>query len=758
MNPRPSALRICLLYLLFACLWGLTSDQLLRLAVGDGDLLPWLVAKKYLFFAISAGVLFLLLARQFRWMRRTFAARERSERRFERALDALDDGLWEWDIERHRVFYSPGYARLLGLSEDALGDSFATWEQRLHPDDRDSVLAQHRDLLQRRSQRLECTYRLRHADGNYRWVHTRARLSGGHDGEPLRMTGVSRDVTEQRKANDHLRQAAAVFEATQEGLLVTDDKGMILHVNPSFQRITGYSADEVVGRNPSMLKSGRQDDAFYQRMWQALNAEGLWCGEIWNRRKSGEVYPQWQHICAVHDEQGRLTHYVAVFSDLSSIKRSQHELDFLAHHDPLTGLPNRLLLRERIEQALARAEREQGSGALLLLDLDHFKHVNDSLGHSAGDQLVKTVAERLRGCLDEHASLARLGGDEFAVVLESQQPHHASSLAQRLLEAMHAPFEVQGQPIYISASMGVSLFPDDARDVDHLLRHADAALFQAKASGRNLYAFYTPELTARARSHVQVEAALRQALEHDELRVYYQPVHDLASGQVVGVESLVRWQHPQRGLVPPCEFIPVAEECGLIAAIDAWVLDQACRQMRQWLDDGVALDFVAVNLSSRLFGRDGLEQRVARALQESGLQPRHLELEVTESAIMQNIDQSVALLQRLRALGVQLAIDDFGTGYSSLMRLKRMPVQKLKIDQGFVAGLPGDAEDAAIARAIIALARSMGLSVVAEGIERPDQAAFLLDHACDFGQGYWYGRPQPADELPWARAVATESN
>jgi len=621
-----------------------------------------------------------------------------------------------------------------------------------------SRIAQHRDLLQRRSQRLECTYRLRHADGNYRWVHARARLSGGHDGEPLRMTGVSRDVTEQRKANDHLRQAAAVFEATQEGLLVTDDKGMILHVNPSFQRITGYSADEVVGRNPSMLKSGRQDDAFYQRMWQALNAEGLWCGEIWNRRKSGEVYPQWQHICAVHDEQGRLTHYVAVFSDLSSIKRSQHELDFLAHHDPLTGLPNRLLLRERIEQALARAEREQGSGALLLLDLDHFKHVNDSLGHSAGDQLVKTVAERLRGCLDEHASLARLGGDEFAVVLESQQPHHASSLAQRLLEAMHAPFEVQGQPIYISASMGVSLFPDDARDVDHLLRHADAALFQAKASGRNLYAFYTPELTARARSHVQVEAALRQALEHDELRVYYQPVHDLASGQVVGVESLVRWQHPQRGLVPPCEFIPVAEECGLIAAIDAWVLDQACRQMRQWLDDGVALDFVAVNLSSRLFGRDGLEQRVARALQESGLQPRHLELEVTESAIMQNIDQSVALLQRLRALGVQLAIDDFGTGYSSLMRLKRMPVQKLKIDQGFVAGLPGDAEDAAIARAIIALARSMGLSVVAEGIERPDQAAFLLDHACDFGQGYWYGRPQPADELPWARAVATESN
>ena len=747
MNPRPSALRICLLYLLFACLWGLTSDQLLRLAVGDGDLLPWLVAKKYLFFAISAGVLFLLLARQFRWMRRTFAARERSERRFERALDALDDGLWEWDIERHRVFYSPGYARLLGLSEEALGDSFGTWEQRLHPDDRDSVLAQHRDLLQRRSQRLECTYRLRHADGNYRWVHARARLSGGHDGEPLRMTGVSRDVTEQRKANDHLRQAAAVFEATQEGLLVTDDKGMILHVNPSFQRITGYSADEVVGRNPSMLKSGRQDDAFYQRMWQALNAEGLWCGEIWNRRKSGEVYPQWQHICAVHDEQGRLTHYVAVFSDLSSIKRSQHELDFLAHHDPLTGLPNRLLLRERIEQALARAEREQGSGALLLLDLDHFKHVNDSLGHSAGDQLVKTVAERLRGCLDEHASLARLGGDEFAVVLESQQPHHASSLAQRLLEAMHAPFEVQGQPIYISASMGVSLFPDDARDVDHLLRHADAALFQAKASGRNLYAFYTPELTARARSHVQVEAALRQALEHDELRVYYQPVHDLASGQVVGVESLVRWQHPQRGLLMPDTFIGLAERTGLIIPIGEWVLDEACRQMRQWYAQGHTDWRVAVNLSALQFCHAALVESVAATLQRHSLPANCLTLEITETTAMRDADTSLAILRQLADMGVDLSIDDFGTGYSSLLYLKRLPANELKIDRGFVRDLEQDSDDAAIVSAIVALGQALNLRIVAEGVETPRQQDFLTRLGCDSLQGYLLGHPCPAEQF-----------
>ncbi|WP_084314894.1 putative bifunctional diguanylate cyclase/phosphodiesterase [Pseudomonas jinjuensis] len=756
MNPRLSALRICLVYLVFAIAWVLVSDHLLQARLTDtAELLQWMIGKKYLFIGVTTVLLYFVMLRHFRRQQRVYDAMRQSEQRLNRALEAVEDGIWDWDLCSHKVFYSPGYAKLIGLPPDRLSDDLELWETRLHPEDRDTVLAIQQDHLNGLTPSYDCVYRMLHSDGGYRWVHTRGRTICENGGKPVRMTGTMRDITHQRSNEDHLRQAAAVFEATQEGLLVTDSRGSIVHTNPSFTRITGYSAEEVRGQNPSLLKSGRQDPGFYREMWQSLESTDAWSGEIWNRRKSGEVYPQWQHIRAVRNEQGQLTHYVAVFSDLSNIKHSQHELDFLAHHDPLTGLPNRLLLRERIEQALSRAEREKGSGALLLLDLDHFKHINDSLGHTVGDQLIKAVGERLQGCLDGQYTLARLGADEFAVILESQQQYHASSLAQRLLEAMHAPFEINGQTIYVSASLGVSLYPEDAGDVDGLMQHADAALFQAKASGRNLYAFYTPELTARARSHVQVESALRQALDLDQLRVYYQPVHDLGSGKVIGVESLVRWQHPRLGLVAPGHFIPVAEESGLITAIDAWVLREACRQMRAWHDQGIDLDFIAVNVSSRLFNRGGLERRVAHALQESGLAPRHLELEVTESAVMQNVDQALELCSQLRLLGVRLAIDDFGTGYSSLMRLKRMPVHKLKIDQGFIGGLPDDRQDSSIACAVIALAHSMNLTVVAEGVERPEQASFLLDHACDMAQGYWYGKPRPASEMPWARASGT---
>lgn len=558
-----------------------------------------------------------------------------------------------------------------------------------------------------------------------------------------------------KENHESLQQAAAVFDCTREGVLVTDAQGLIVHVNRAFMEITGYSREDVMGERPSLFKSGRHSSNFYQQVFQTLERTGEWSGEIWNRRKSGEIYPQWQTIRVIHNDQGQVSHYVAVFSDISAIKDSEHELAHLAHHDPLTDLPNRLLFTDRAEQALASAQVHKRGCALLLMDLDHFKIINDSLGHNVGDQLLKAVGERLKGLFGPGVTLARLGGDEFAVLAEScPQVVQAAALAQRMLDAMKEPFVFDGNQLFISASIGISLFPSDALSAEQLLRNADSALFKAKSAGREGYALYTEELTAHAQHRVEIASELRRALDQQELRVYYQPVHDLQDRRLVGVEALVRWQHPERGLVPPGEFIPIAERTGLIADIDAWVMDQACRQMGQWLADGAPLSFIAVNVSSRLFARRELYEQVAQVLHTTGLDPAYLELEVTESAVMEDPEVALEQLHRLRELGLRLAIDDFGTGYSSLLRLKRLPVQKLKIDQGFVAGLPWDEDDAAIVRVVIALAKSMGMQVHAEGIEQVEQARFLLEQECDLGQGYWFGRPVPAQEMDWARSPA----
>ena len=565
--------------------------------------------------------------------------------------------------------------------------------------------------------------------------------------------GMNPGLKRQRQDQERLRQAAVVFDCTREGVLVSDSRGVIVHVNRALVEITGYPAEEVLGRRPNMFKSGRHGPEFYQAMFKSIDEHGEWHGEIWNRRKSGEVYPQWQTVRAITDDKGQVSHYVAVFSDISAIKNSQTELARLVHHDPLTDLPNRLLFTDRTEQALASAQRHQTGCALLMIDLDHFKIINDSLGHNVGDLLLKAVAERLLRVFGKGFTVARLGGDEFAVLIDScAQASQAAGLAQQVLEIMKGPFDVDKHQLFISASVGISVFPGDALNAEQLLRNADSALFKAKSSGREGYALYTEELTAHAQYRVEVASDLRRALEQHELRVYYQPVHDLKTSRLIGVEALVRWEHPLRGLLAPGEFIPIAERTGLIAEIDAWVLEQACWQMVQWQGAGVELAFVAVNISSRLFARPELFALVSTVLADTGLDPALLELEVTESAVMDNSQVALEQMHRLRALGLRLAIDDFGTGFSSLLRLKRLPVQKLKIDQGFVAGLPGDNDDVAIVRAVIALGQSMGLQVHAEGIEQVGQAQFLLDLDCDLGQGYWFGRPMPAQDLDWQRA------
>ncbi|WP_166358384.1 phosphodiesterase DibA [Pseudomonas akapageensis] len=582
----------------------------------------------------------------------------------------------------------------------------------------------------------------------YLWVFFSAGLMFFTRSRLYRKIGAGARI--QQVDRERLRMAAAVYESTLEGVLVTDHQGLIVHVNRAFMNITGYRHDEVLGQRPNMFKSGRHGLEFYQHMFATLAARGEWSGEIWNRRKSGEIYPQWQTLCTIHDDQGQLSHYVAVFSDISAIKHSERELAYLAHHDPLTELPNRLLFNDRTAQALTQAFANKRGCALLMLDLDHFQSINDSLGHSTGDQLLKAVAERLKAVFESGITLARLGGDEFAMLAEHcEQVEEAVTLAQAIIDGLREPFVLDSHQLFVSASIGISLFPLDASDAEQLLRNADSALFKAKSSGRAGYALYTEELTACAQQRVETANELRRALEQQELRVHYQPVHDLLSQRLIGVEALVRWQHPQRGLVPPGEFIPVAERTGLISEIDAWVMRQACEHMVQWQAQGRALEFVAVNVSSRLFGRQDLFRQVAQVLRETGLDPSLLEIEVTESAVMDDPEAALEQMHRLRELGLRLAIDDFGTGYSSLLRLKRLPVQKLKIDQGFVADLPADEDDAAIVRVIIALARSMGMLVQAEGIEDAAQSLFLLEQQCDLGQGYWFGRPVPAEQIIW---------
>jgi diguanylate cyclase (GGDEF)-like protein/PAS domain S-box-containing protein len=747
------ALRLTLIYALTAGLWVFYSDGLLTaLGLSIEQMQRWQLLKGLGFVLLTSLLLYLTLRAHLRLHSRMRNALTASEERLSLALDAAKDGLWDWNLQTLKVFFSPGYTRLLGLEPGDLGDSRESWLQHLHPDDHAHCQQSIVQLLHSACQApYENTYRLRHRDGSYRWIQARGRLLLDAQGRPQRLIGTASDITQRRADEDSRRQAAAVFDATQEGVLVTDAAQRIVHINPAFSRITGYSEAEILGQQPSLLKSGRHDPAFYAALWQTLQSLGAWSGEVWNRRKNGEIYPQWQCIRAIHDEQGGVSHYVAVFSDISALKRSQHELDYLAHHDPLSDLPNRLLFTERVAHALQRAQREQHGGAVLLIDLDHFKHINESLGHNVGDLLLKAVGERLSAQLTTGMTLARLGGDEFGVLCEDcLHAQLAAEFAQQLLDTLNTPFRLDDHELFIAASIGISLFPADAQSVEQVLRNVDSALFKAKSNGREGFAFYAQELTEYARQRVELVGALRHALEGNELRVHYQPLLCLQSQRLIGVEALVRWQHPQRGLVPPGEFIPIAEESGLIGAIDAWVMAHACRQMVAWQAAGSAIQFVAVNVSSRLFSHGKLDGQVAQVLAESGLDPACLELEVTESAVMQDPDAAQGLLERLRDLGIRLSIDDFGTGYSSLARLKRLPVHKLKLDQSFVRGLPHDHDDATITRAVIALGHNLGLKVLAEGIEQPQQMEFLRQLGCDQGQGYYLGRPQPAEQLPTA--------
>ncbi|HEV7816436.1 MAG TPA: EAL domain-containing protein [Janthinobacterium sp.] len=572
---------------------------------------------------------------------------------------------------------------------------------------------------------------------------------------------VYADITARKEAEEKLRLSATVLEHIADGVMVIDAHRTIVAVNPAFTQITGYSEAEAVGQASTLTRSGRHDEHFYETLWSELVKTGFWCGELWNLRKNGEVYLEWLTISAVRDTKGFNTHYVGVFSDITVVKQSQEKLDHMAHHDPLTALPNRLLFHDRLLHALQRAGRENEQLAILFIDLDRFKTVNDTLGHHIGDELLKLVASELSARLREGDTLARLGGDEFILLLENIDGQYGASLvAEKLMTMFEQPFLVAGHELFVTCSVGISLFPNDATDLNMLIRNADVAMYQAKARGRNGYRFYAPSMTGEGVERLRLETFLRRSIEKNEVFLNFQPQVEIDTGRLIGVEALVRWNHPELGLIPPARFIPLAEDTGYINQLGQWVLYESCRQMMRWQQAGLAVPKIAVNVSVKQFERGSIVAMVAEILKETGLEPHRLQLEVTESVIM-NTGDAMVFINDLHSIGVGLAIDDFGTGYSSLAYLKQLPVQTLKIDRSFIKDISTDVNDEAIAIAIIQLGKSLNLSVIAEGVETQDQADFLLRHGCKLAQGYFYSRPEMPDQVlqrwrPVALAGAAE--
>ena len=675
------------------------------------------------------------------------AIRER-ENRLRLALWGSGDEFWDWDLRRNEIRMT-GATQLIGQAPDVRTEPANVWiNDHVHEDDRGVVAERLSDHLHGLHDQFESEHRMRRADGEFAWVFVRGKIvERDENGKPVRLSGTVRDVTASRAAERERRIAAEVIDSMTEAVCVTDLDFRFVSANRAFTRITGYEAQAVIGEPAELLNSAKHPAEHYHAMREAFTRDGHWRGELWQRRKDGEEFLCWLEISVVHDAVGERTHFVGVMSDITDRKRAEQELRYLANYDTMTGLPNRALLSERLGQAILRGRHSGRRVAVLFLDLDRFKHVNDSMGHAAGDRMLRAAGARLRACIAPTDTVARLGGDEFTVVLENlTHPQQAEDVAQKLLEAFVVPLHLDsGEDVVISPSIGVSVFPDHGQDPGELLKSADTAMYQAKDRGRNTYMLYTAEMDADARSRAGLIAALRRGLERNEFHVVYQPKLSLVENRVTGVEALLRWNSEELGSVSPATFIPLAEETGLIVPIGEYVLNAACAQLRRWHDQGFTRLKVAVNLSMLQLLRAELTVRLRQILDTHGLEPERLELELTETMVMANAEQSVRTLSELKAIGVTLAIDDFGTGYSSLSYLKRLPIDTLKIDQAFVGDITTDPEDAAITSTIITMAHSLGLDVVAEGVETPEQLHYLRSQGCDEIQGHWFAHPLEAD-------------
>ena len=680
-------------------------------------------------FTFLTGVLSFLLA----WTRVKSQQQDMelraSETRFRDLIEQAPDGIFTADLQARYTDVNSAGCQLLGLTRaEIIGKSILDF---IPIEDTPRLQQSKERLLQGKVAIDEWT--LRHKDGSYVPVEVSAKILP--DG---RWQGFVRNISERQKVEEQMRQATVVFNNTLEAIIIADAKRRIIEVNRAFTDITGYTRDEVIGKNPRLQQSGQHDLKFYKNLWQSLKNTNQWQGEIWNRRKNGELYPAWENISVIRDNHNRIINYVSIFSDISTIKQTEARLKQLAHHDGLTGLDNRLTFNNNLQQALIRTQRHKQKVALLFLDLDRFKLINDTLGHATGDRLLRVVAERLKLTARAQDLIARLGGDEFTIILEEiANAEDAATLAQKIIQHVAEPIQLDGQEIATSTSIGISIYPDDASNAADLAKAADTAMYRAKALGRHTYQFYTSELTALAEKRFTIESELRLALERDELVLFYQPQIDVATGRLCGVEALLRWRHPSLGLIMPNQFIRIAEESRLIDLIDDWVILQACTQASRWRNAGLRPLRIAINLSIRQIMYDNTVKSLQQALQKNQLRSSDVlfEIEVTEN-ILQSGKQVSKSFQQLRQLGVSIAIDDFGTGYSSLSYLKYLPVDTIKVDRSFIHNIQNDGNNKAITTAIISMAHSLGLRVVAEGVETLEQLEFLKQKECDVAQGF----------------------
>jgi len=667
---------------------------------------------------------------------------ERSEQLFKQALDAASLGVIEWQGDSMQL-HGDGHLRsLFGDRPVPLDESWSLFLSRVDAGDRERVSAALNAALQR-GDPVRIEFRTV-GNGGARNLEAHARAYGDPAGE-RRIVGILQDVTQRRRDEERLRQSSVVFHTTAEAIVIADARRRIVAVNAAYTRITGHDETQVVGLDPDAVLGTGHGDNFYAAL-AAPSGTGYWQGEVLCQRASGDSFPAWESISAVRNDIGTVTHFVAAFSDFSAIHQAEEKLNHLAHHDALTGLPNRLLFDDRFERAIEQARRAQQRCILLFLDLDSFKGVNDTLGHGVGDDLLRAVSVRLREALRRSDTLARLGGDEFVVLTGSAQPEDASHLAMKLLGALRDPFDLGGEQIRITGSIGIAVFPDHGTDRNVLMRAADIAMYSAKSQGRNRYQFFTTDMSERTQERMHMEQGLRRAIDNNALEVHYQPQLRLSDAHVIGVEALVRWPHPELGMISPARFIPVAEESGIIETLGMWVLRRACHDIVGLPDNDGRQMRLAVNVSVRQFMREDFVAHVLEVLTETGFPAESLELEITESTL-QVIEHSAGILDALKRLGVSISIDDFGTGYSSLSVLRGLPIDRIKIDRSFIIDLTESDDARAMIEAMLALGRSLRMTTIAEGIELSEQAELLLRLGCSEGQGYLFARPMSASQL-----------